>query len=202
MKNLSKYFAEGVSALLPVYVKGVGDSTLLITSDGEKRMIHRKLKTVIKRLVSQYSYDVVSLHKKYGELISQKYKIPLPLHPNLILIPFKTRKPRIQGDYTYGYVNYKCINKYLPTDKHSRIVLDNGFEIPLLQSYYTTRKNILNAAIIAKEFIRQYYGMQELKVDLQSINDDFNSPATRSDIAMLNYSMGKLLQIIESLLSK
>ena len=113
MQAYKEYFTEGVSALLPIYEEGAGDSTLFVNRDGHKRIIHKKLKTVFKRLVSHYSYDLESLHQKYGELISQKYKIPLPLHPYLILVPFKIREPRIKGDFTYGYINYKCINKYV-----------------------------------------------------------------------------------------
>ena len=199
MKAYKEYFTEGVSALLPIYEEGAGDSTLFVNRDGHKRIIHKKLKTVIKRLVSHYSYDLASLHQKYGELISQKYKIPLPLHPNLILVPFKIREPRIKGDFTYGYINYKCINKYVKNNKYSKIILNNGVEIPLLQSYYTTHRNILNAALVTKEFILQHYTPQEAK-DSHNNNDNLNSPTTHEEIALLNYRISRLLKLLESIL--
>jgi len=202
MKNLNSCFEQGVSALIPVYINKVGDSTLLVNHKGKERIIHRNVKTVVKRLASYYSYDIVSLHKKYGELISQKYKIPLPLHPNLILVPFKVRKPMIKDDGSYGYINLKCINRYLKFNNHSKIILNSGYEIPLLQSYYTTHRNILNAAFIAQKFIQQFYGTQDIKNSFQNNNEDMSSPATRYDIAMLKYSMGRLIQLLETILKK
>ena len=41
MQAYKEYFTEGVSALLPIYEEGAGDSTLFVNRDGHKRIIHK-----------------------------------------------------------------------------------------------------------------------------------------------------------------
>lgn len=199
MKHYQDFLDEGVSALLPVYANGVGDSTLLITLKGERKMIHKKLKTVLKALSSSFSYDLVDLRKNYGNIIGQKHKIPIPLHPDLILIPFKIRQPMIKGDNTYGYINYRCIIRAEKDNNYCRLILNNGIEIPLMQSLSTTQKNILNAKVVTNQFLEKHYKNVKKLDELQKLTDELHHPATRGDIIVLYQHITRLLEILESI---
>ena len=157
MRKRENYLEEGISALLPVYTEDVGDTTLLINLEGQKRVIHRKIKSVLKGIATSLSYDIVELRRKYGELLNQKSKIPLPFKHDLVLMPVIVRYPLIRGDETLGYINHRLIEQVIKEGKHCKVVLKNGVEIKLLQSYGTTQKNILNAQVVEKHFIQNNY---------------------------------------------
>jgi len=132
LRKRENYLEDGISAILPIYTEGVGDTTLLINLEGQKRIIHKKIKSVLKGIAASLSYDIVELRRKYGELLNQKSKIPLPLRHDLILMPVMVRYPLIQGDETLGYINYRQIEQVIREGKHCKVVLKNGVEIKLL----------------------------------------------------------------------
>lgn len=202
MNDDKNYLSGGISALLPVYTRGIGDTTQLFNLKGKDRIIHRKLKTVLRALASHYSYDLVALRRKYGKLIMQKHKIPLPLHRDLILVPFKVRNPMVKGDPTYGYINYRCIDKHMQVDKHSKIILTNGIEINLLQSYDTTQHNILNAILVMEHFLKEQYNNMPKVDNLHILKDELYNPATRGDIILLYEKIHKLIQLLDSIINK
>jgi hypothetical protein len=198
--NLAKrenYLEEGVSALLPVYTEGVGDSTLLINHKGEKKVIHKRIKAVLRGIASGLSYDIVELRKKYGEIIGQKVKIPVPLKHDLILMPVAVRQPLIQGDETYGYINYRCVQQLIKEGKHCKVILKNGVDIQLLQSYGTTQKNILNAQLVEKHFLENNYKGIEKISSLNKLEQELHCPATRGDIVVLYEHIKQLMEMIK-----
>lgn len=148
MRKRENYLEGGISALLPIYTQGVGDTTVLITLEGNQRVIHKKIKAVLKSIASSLSYDIVELRRKYGEILGQKAKIPIPLKHDLILIPVVVKQPLVQGDQTFGYINLSCIEEVIKKGKYCTVVLKNRVDIQLLQSYSTTQKNILNAQLV------------------------------------------------------
>lgn len=198
MRKRENYLEEGISAVLPVYTEGVGDTTVLITQKGEKRVIYKKMKAVLKGIASSLSYDLVELRKKYGEIIGQKVKIPIPLQHDLILMPVVVRQPLVQGDETYGYINYRCIDQIIREGKYCRVILKNGIEVQLLQSYGTTQKNILNARLVEKHFLENNYKGIEKISSLQELNQELHCPATRGDIVVLYEHIKKLIEMLES----
>ncbi len=198
MKKRGSYLEEGISALLPVYAEGVGDTTLLITLEGQKRMIHKKIKSVLKGIVASLSYDIVELRRKYGEILGQKAKIPLPLRHDLVLMPVMVRYPLIQGDETLGYINYRLIEQVIREGKHCRVLLKNGVEIKLLQSYGTTQKNILNAQLVEKHFMENNYKGIENISSLEELNEELHCPATRGDIMVIYEHIKKVIELLKS----
>jgi len=198
LKKRENYLEEGISALLPVYTEGVGDTTLLITLEGRERVIQKKIKSVLKGIAASLSYDIVELRRKYGEILDQKAKIPIPLKHDLVLMPVMVRYPLIQGDETLGYINYRLIERVIREGKHCRVVLKNGVEIKLLQSYNTTQKNILNAQVVEKHFMQNNYKGIENISSIQELNDELHSPATRGDIMVLYEHIKKVIELLKS----
>ncbi|SFQ19151.1 hypothetical protein [Caldicoprobacter faecalis] len=198
MRKRENYLEEGISALLPVYTEGVGDTTVLITLDGNQRVIHKKIKAVLKGIASSLSYDIVELRRKYGEILGQKVKIPIPLKHDLILMPVVVRQPLVQGDQTFGYINLSCIEEVIKEDKYCTVVLKNGIDIQLLQSYSTTQKNILNAQLVERHFLENNYKGVEKISSLQELNQELHCPATRGDIVVLYQHIKKLIEMLKS----
>lgn len=198
MRKRENYLEDGISAILPIYTEGVGDTTLLINLEGQKRIIHKKIKSVLKGIAASLSYDIVELRRKYGELLNQKSKIPLPLRHDLILMPVMVRYPLIQGDETLGYINYRLIEQVIREGKHCKVVLKNGVEIKLLQSYGTTQKNILNAQLVEKHFMQNNYKGIEKISSLQELNDQLHCPATRGDIMVIYEHLKKVIELLKS----
>ncbi len=198
MRKRENYLEDGISAILPIYTEGVGDTTLLINLEGQKRIIHKKIKSVLKGIAASLSYDIVELRRKYGELLNQKSKIPLPLRHDLILMPVMVRYPLIQGDETLGYINYRLIEQVIREGKHCKVVLKNGVEIKLLQSYGTTQKNILNAQLVEKHFMQNNYKGIEKISSLQELNDQVHCPATRGDIMVIYEHLKKVIELLKS----
>ena len=50
MRKRENYLEDGISAILPIYTEGVGDTTLLINLEGQKRIIHKKINLYSKAL--------------------------------------------------------------------------------------------------------------------------------------------------------
>lgn len=198
MRKRENYLEDGISAILPIYTEGVGDTTLIINLEGQKRIIHKKIKSVLKGIAASLSYDIVELRRKYGELLNQKSKIPLPLRHDLILMPVMVRYPLIQGDETLGYINYRLIEQVIREGKHCKVVLKNGVEIKLLQSYGTTQKNILNAQLVEKHFMQNNYKGIEKISSLQELNDQLHCPATRGDIMVIYEHLKKVIELLKS----
>ncbi|MBM7581198.1 hypothetical protein JOD02_000021 [Caldicoprobacter guelmensis] len=198
MRKRENYLEEGISALLPVYTEGVGDTTLLITLEGHQRVIHKKIKSVLKGIAASLSYDIVELRRKYREILGQKSKIPIPFKHDLVLMPVSVRHPLIQGDETFGYINYRLIEQVIREGKYCKVVLQNGIEIQLLQSYSTTQKNILNAQLVEKHFMQNNYKGIEKISSLQELSDELHCPATRGDIMVLYEHIKKVIEMLES----
>jgi len=198
LRKRENYLEDGISAILPIYTEGVGDTTLIINLEGQKRIIHKKIKSVLKGIAASLSYDIVELRRKYGELLNQKSKIPLPLRHDLILMPVMVRYPLIQGDETLGYINYRLIEQGIREGKHCKVVLKNGVEIKLLQSYGTTQKNILNAQLVEKHFMQNNYKGIEKISSLQELNDQLYCPATRGDIMVIYEHLKKVIELLKS----
>lgn len=198
MRKRENYLEEGISALLPVYTQGVGDTTVLITLEGNQRVIHKKIKAVLKSIASSLSYDIVELRRKYGEILGQKVKIPIPLKHDLILMHVVVRQPLVQGDQTFGYINLSCIEEVIKEGKYCTVVLKNGVDIQLLQSYSTTQKNILNAQLVKKHFLENNYQGIEKISSFKELDQELRCPATRGDMVVLYEYIKKLIDMLES----
>jgi len=164
---------DEIAALLPVYTEGVGDTTEVIEMGGKRRVLHSKINSVINQLFILHATSIGKIRRKYEGIILQKNKPPLPLSQELILLPFKVRRPLVKGDPAYGYINYISIKSYDRAGKYSKLFLTNGIEIHLIQSLATTQKNIMQAKLIASEMeLRKHRKETELINDILNLKND------------------------------
>ena len=181
-----------VMALLPVYIVDSGNCTYAYTSEG---IIELKLtiKTVIKNMCGYYYLDLKSCNKTYGSLLSSKYRPPIPFNKDNIFIQFKTRTPIGRHDGAHGYFNLSSIQKIKSKGKNTVIYLENNQELEVLMSINTVKKYINNGEIVKKLIKENKISRSK---ETLSLYDDANTPATKSDIALLYL---KMLEIREKL---
>lgn len=144
-----------IAAIKPYYNSDGGNFTLVYTSKGAKFEHRRRLKTVLKNIVSFYGFEPAALRKKYSELLGTKQNVPLPLTASLVLVPLKMRKPHFDQDGATGYVNVcavKAVKEESPPLKNGKgseetlcgclVCLNGGSSLRSLFSAQNTNKRL------------------------------------------------------------
>ncbi len=189
---MEKLVSKGIMALVPVYKKDRGNCTCAYTNEG-KIELDLTIKTVIKNLCEYYYLDLKSCNKTYGSLLSSKYRPPIPFNKDNIFVQFKTRIPIGRHDGAHGYFNLNSIKGVKSKGKNTIIYLRNNEELEVLMSNYTVKKYINNG-----EIVRKLIKDNKLNCSRETLSfyDEENTPATKSDIALLYL---KMLEIREKL---
>jgi len=176
----------------------VGNVTRILDMDGVEYVEKKRVQAVLKRLASVFSVDLTAMRKRYSTMLHQRNIIPIPICEHILLVPFKIRKPIIENDGSLGYINFSSIQSIQKTN-HSKLVdilLNNGRSIRCMASYKTAYKHMKNA-----EIVRNHYCNLHIKTpSLQSINDvylEYDKPATKNDIALLNMQVAELKKCIQ-----
>lgn len=185
--------SKGIMAILPAYIADSGNCTYVYTKSGVVEL-RFTIKTVIKNLCEFYYLDLKSCNKTYGSLLTSKYRPPIPFNRDNIFIQFKTRIPIGKHDGAYGYFNINSIKGVKSLEKNTVIFLIDGQEIEVLSSRYTVEKYINNGEIVSK-LIRENRSI--LSKESLSLYDEENTPATKSDIALLYLKMLEIKERLE-----
>ena len=149
--------------LIPVYDQDGGNSTEIWLKGGEKILIPKKTRSVLKRLAKVFAIDLPQLKRKYGVLVGRKSSTPLPFHPNLILVPVKVREPLAKDDGSWGYVVKDQVYSCVPlssTEMEIRF-LDNEHPLRCLQSAASFNLVMAHAEIITRECYKQWNIIRE-----------------------------------------
>lgn len=190
---LEKLVSKGIMAILPVYIGDSGNCTYAYTKSGVVELSFT-IKTVIKNLCEYYYLDLKSCNKTYGGLLSSKYRPPIPFNRDNIFIQFKTRVPIGKHDGAYGYFNINSIKGVKGLEKNTIISLIDDQEIEVLSSKYTVEKYINNGEIVRKLIKDNKYIYPK---DASNLYDEENTPATKSDIALLYLKMLEIKERLE-----
>lgn len=156
-----------IAALIPVYQEN-GDVTRLIYQDGTSDIVKLRIRAVIKRIARSYCTDLSLLKKKTAEIAEKSLYNALVFDQSLVLLPTKTRKPRVSGDNTLAFVNLKAIERVLPspTPPHRSVIqLTGGHTVA---SFWTTNKinqHILQAQTISQKLIENMPQYQQRKIN-------------------------------------
>lgn len=185
--------SKHIMAILPIYIRGKGNGTYIYTREGVFE-VGLTIKTVIKNLCEYYCLDLKSCNRTYGSLLSSAYRPPIPFNSDNIFIQFKTRTPIGKHDGAYGYFNINSIKRTKSTGKNTIIYLLDDEEIEVLMSIYTVNKYINNG-----EVVRKLINDRKSKGPKESLNfyDAENTPATKSDIALLYLKMLEIRERLE-----
>lgn len=149
---------QEINCLLPLYDKQGVNCTLIKLSPEKEFVDKRTIKSSLKALARSFAIDLEALRKKYGDLVNRKTSIPLPLHPELILVPVKTREPQWTDHGAWGYLVREKIAAYNPDSKHSEktsITFTDGSKLTVLRSTKSV-KSLLNDARILENVYRSH----------------------------------------------
>lgn len=138
-----------IAAIIPCYGSS-GDTTSIITVDGQSNTTKLRIRTIVKRLALSQSADLSTLRKRASTATQRAIMPPLPLAPGLVLCPIKVRRPRVSGDTSTGYVNYYAVtgvSKSSTSPYQTIISLAGGAKVPALWSVATVNKHLHSARL-------------------------------------------------------
>jgi hypothetical protein len=197
MKDIEKAIEEGLCCLIPIYKDSMGNVTEIITEDGKEYIVYKALKTILKLICKYYGVDINAIRQKYGNIVNQKIIVPLPLSYDVLLIPFKMRKPIFLKDGSYGYINIFSIEEIYEKDKITKIMLTNGKEVKCFNKLKTAKEHLNKGKIILNDASFKF--RYNTTFDNYYFYEEFNSPATKGDIAVLKK---EIVEIKETLMKK
>mgnify|MGYP000895445898 CR=1 FL=1 len=190
--GIKEHVEEEIMAFVPEYVDMLGNSTIVYTYKGGKKVVNKSIKTYINSLGKYFMLDLKELKKYYGNILGVSKTVPIPFAQNYVFIPFKTRVPLCKNDGAYGYVNIDYIENVAEVKGHVVICLKSSWEICSLSSKKSVEK-YLKQGLIVKELCME---RKPIYTDERDFYEEYDKPATKGDIAMLR---GDIIKIMETL---
>lgn len=93
---------EHIAAILPVYDEH-GRGVAVYTSDGGCCVYGLRLRTILAHLAERNCRTLPLIRRRMHLLLGGRQEHPLPISPQLVLVPCKVLTPRVRGDETIGY---------------------------------------------------------------------------------------------------
>ncbi|SDF79254.1 hypothetical protein [Sporolituus thermophilus] len=142
---------DAIAAILPEYTT-CGDRTVILTTDGAAHPTGARVRTVLVRLARSLAADLAALRHYSARTTGRGIMTPLPLAPDLVLLPIKVRTPRVAKDPCTGYLNLQAVtavreNKTGPFP--ATVTLQGGASVPVLWTAATVRKQLQYARLAA-----------------------------------------------------
>ena len=80
-----------------------GRGIVIYTADGGRRVTGRRMRSILQRLAERNCRTIPLIRRRMKDLLGGRQELPLPISPQLILVPCKVVTPRVKGDETIGY---------------------------------------------------------------------------------------------------
>ena len=93
---------EHIAAILPIYDEH-GRGVAVYTSDGGCCVYGLRLRTILAHLAERNCRTLSLIRRRMHLLLGGRQEHPLPISPQLVLVPCKVLTPRVRGDETIGY---------------------------------------------------------------------------------------------------
>lgn len=91
-----------ITAILPIYDDN-GRGIVIYTADGGRRVTGRRMRSILQHLAERNCRTIPLIRRRMKDLLGGRQELPLPISPQLILVPCKVVTPRVKGDETIGY---------------------------------------------------------------------------------------------------
>ena len=151
-----------IAALLPAYTQD-GDVTRILLTNGTELVYRRTIRSTPSKLARRRCKDVTLLRRWASRYTHRALNNPIAASADLVLVPVKARRPRIEGDAAMAHVNVVAISggTFRQRDGDSRgkkstmISLSGGKMLPVLWSEKTTLAHIREARHICAELVRE-----------------------------------------------
>lgn len=174
--------------LIPEYIDRVGDCCKLKTENGEN-ICNKNMKSMTGELFRDKYLDLKIIKRRCSRVLNQKNLTPLYLSSEEILIPVKIRKPRVQRDGGYGYINYFMIDRI----EGKSFILKDKDRLFFIDSERSIIKRMKMAKILDEAFKNNNDRIKEFRVNLKE-------PATKEDISVLLGEIVELRRKIENMI--
>ncbi len=142
-----------IDYIIPEYIEGIGDCTKLLTATGKEKIIEKNIDTVLKQIMKDRLISQRDLYRKTYELTKMKRNFPLYLTNQEMLITFKCRKIKAQGDRAFGYIN----QKYIHSVYRGKITTLDGKQLNLLERQSTFMERMEVADELKNQFQNDKY---------------------------------------------
>lgn len=147
---MENVFQGEILAILPKYISGRGNCTIVVKEGGYKVVLNKSIKTTVRLLGKHYMIDLDEVKKRYREIVFSTNLIPIPLSKRDIFVPLKTRYPLCRNDGAFGYINLRFIESVKRESLSTLIYLKYGFIVECLSSISTVNLHIKDANIISR----------------------------------------------------
>ncbi len=151
-------FQGEILAILPKYVDGKGNCTIIVRGEGEHIVLNKSIKTTIRLLGKHYMIDLSEVKKRYREIVFSTNLVPIPLSKRDILVPLKTRYPICKNDGAFGYINLRFIKSIKREGPSTLLYLKYDYIVESVSSIETVNLHIKDANIISRCY--EGYGIQ------------------------------------------
>lgn len=151
-----------IAALLPAYTQE-GDVTRILLTNGTELVYRRTMRSTLAKLARRRCKDVTLLRRWASRYTHRTLNNPIAASADLVLVPVKTRRPRVEGDATMAHINVVAIsgdtfrqNGGIPRKQSPTVIsLAGGKALPVLWSEKTTLSHIREARHICAEMVRE-----------------------------------------------
>lgn len=145
------------------------------------------------RFAGFFQKDIRLIRKQAREITGQRSMNPLPINPNIILVPFKMRRPIGKDDGAIGYFFNSSIDNVTEDEKEVKLILKDGQAFEILDTYSTAKHHIGYAHQIYYHLIQCDLGVSSPYGLCQECSSVYNRPVTKGDLAALSRDIGELV---------
>ncbi|WP_326908140.1 hypothetical protein [Sedimentibacter sp. MB31-C6] len=151
MKKLLK--SNKIDAMLPIYLDDLGNCTEIITS-AESFIKTVTIETCVKNLADYYNISLFHNRINYGAELGITNKVPVVINDELIYIYINVRKPLLDHDAAYGFIDVNSIEEEFKENGKAAILMKSGRVIQTRQSIQSLKRAMLNARL-AKDIYKE-----------------------------------------------
>jgi len=201
MRNFSPckdWLERGLCALIPAYGENGSNETILYFTNSSPIRVCRQVKAIVNGIARAFQKDIRLVRKHSQEVLGQRTMNPLWISEDIVLVPFKMRKPIGREDGSVGYIFESIIQKADRQDKGAVIILKNGQALPVLDNLKTAVRHIRNARELMRCHGYVQSPMAGKEMIWREVQESFDAPATRGDIAMLSRNILCLMEMLHT----
>ena len=151
---------NGINYLCPFYDADGGNYTKVFSTNGEHLIDKRKTKTVLGALAKHFAVDLKSSRDNYGKKINRRKSVPIPFHPEIVMIPLRVREPQRKDEGAVAYVNSSKVNglEILKDDLpfKTALIFKDQTRIKTLQSSTSVKALLKDADLVRSSYLNLY----------------------------------------------
>ena len=199
-RDINSWINKGIYGLVPIYHKDGGNYTKLIFESDPPILVEKRVQTVVVRFAAFFQKDIRLIRQQAREITGQRSINPLPITLDIILVPFKMRKPIGKDDGAVGYILSNAIEKVVQARDEVRVLLKNGQYCSVLDTYLTAQHHIGYAHQIYYHLLQESstgnfntYGL------CRECAQVYNHPITKGDVVALSRNIEELVAKLDRL---